>query len=280
MRRSLLGLVPLLAMRGDGLRRPVNAPPSGVIYPGVQPGVNNSTVFARRVIIFGPDDGLFVYSGSPAFGNLIVAVVEQSVTDPYGNLVPFAGTNVFQPSSGLLLTLNGADLGWFTFATEAGPYSDAANLAYDVSLAAVLLSGALGASFDLEIPFYGPVYASEPGSPGTQETWHTFSSLSASWTGTLQYRLTTEGEVEMRSVGALGAGTLTNGTQIATMPTGYVPTNQGQVPVIISAVGAGSAAAAVTPYLVIQTSGAVEVENMATQVPTNVRVPNSTFALN
>lgn len=78
MRRAVL-MWPLLAgmpamTSGDLERgRPLNAPPGAPLVPGVQPG-SPGVVFARRVIIGGPNDGLFVFSGTPAFGNLAVSI--------------------------------------------------------------------------------------------------------------------------------------------------------------------------------------------------------------
>lgn len=45
-------------------------------------------VIASQVIIIGPDDGLFVYSGTPAAGNLIISAAAEAGTDPYGNAYP------------------------------------------------------------------------------------------------------------------------------------------------------------------------------------------------
>jgi hypothetical protein len=47
--------------------------------------VNPSIVIANKVIIEGTEDGLFVYSGSPALGNLIASISASNGTDQYGN---------------------------------------------------------------------------------------------------------------------------------------------------------------------------------------------------
>jgi hypothetical protein len=56
---------------------------------GIQPGSQGPVVRARLVIVSGSGGGLFVYSGTPAFGNPpIAAIVAPGVTtDPYGNPV-------------------------------------------------------------------------------------------------------------------------------------------------------------------------------------------------
>jgi hypothetical protein len=63
---------------------PVNAPPAGLPTPGVQPGVNSPVVFALFVLIFGPNNGLFEYSGTPALGNLEASITQAS-QDPQKN---------------------------------------------------------------------------------------------------------------------------------------------------------------------------------------------------
>jgi Right handed beta helix region len=64
---------------------PMNAPGAGQPGIGVQPGVSNAVVTANKVIIFGSGGGLFVYSGTPAYGNLIQSITASAGTDPYGN---------------------------------------------------------------------------------------------------------------------------------------------------------------------------------------------------
>lgn len=76
-------------MTGDGLRRPVNAPAAGQIATGVQPGISSGIVIANRVIIVGANGGIFVYSGTPAAGNLIATVSSSPGTDNFGN--PYLG---------------------------------------------------------------------------------------------------------------------------------------------------------------------------------------------
>lgn len=68
----------------DGLVPPLNAPPAGLVYPGVQPGVTSAIVLAHFVIVFGTSGGVFVYSGTPGPGTLIASVTAASA-DPYGN---------------------------------------------------------------------------------------------------------------------------------------------------------------------------------------------------
>jgi hypothetical protein len=46
------------------------------LFGGIQTGT---------VTVAGPGDGVFVYQGTPALGNLIVAIVSEGGTDPFGN---------------------------------------------------------------------------------------------------------------------------------------------------------------------------------------------------
>lgn len=50
-------------------------------------------IVANQVIVEGGNDGVFVYSGTPALGNLIVSAAAMAGTDPYGNTYP-AGLDV------------------------------------------------------------------------------------------------------------------------------------------------------------------------------------------
>jgi hypothetical protein len=73
-------------MAGDGLVRPLNAPPGITPAPGVQPGSTAVTI-AHYVIVFGAGGGVFVYSGTPAKGNPPIASITGGSIDPYGNTV-------------------------------------------------------------------------------------------------------------------------------------------------------------------------------------------------
>jgi hypothetical protein len=93
-------------MSGDGLVRPLNAPPGVSPQPGVQPGVYNGVILADKVIVFGPGDGVFVYSGTPGPGNPPIAWVGAGLVDPYGNVLPsttgVAGSGTFQAGDTVL----------------------------------------------------------------------------------------------------------------------------------------------------------------------------------
>lgn len=72
--------------------RPPNAPRGVPLSLGVQPGAPQ-IIRAQYVIIFGTAGGLFVYSGTPAAGNLIGSWAAAAGTDSYGNPYP-AGLSI------------------------------------------------------------------------------------------------------------------------------------------------------------------------------------------
>lgn len=53
---------------------------------GVNGAWSSQVVIANQVIIEGSNDGLFVYNGAPALGNLIASIAATPGTDPYGNV--------------------------------------------------------------------------------------------------------------------------------------------------------------------------------------------------
>ena len=114
---------------GDGLVRPLNAPPAGLAVPGTQPGVQGGVVLARYVIVNGAGDGVFVYSGAPGLGNPPIAWMGSGLVDPYGNVLPsttgVADTGTFQAGN-TIITPDGI---FFYSGTPA-----AGNLAYSITI--------------------------------------------------------------------------------------------------------------------------------------------------
>src|SRR5580658_10704622 len=81
-------------------------------------GPNSWLVVARVVVIEGTGDGLFVYDGPAALGNLVDSVAAVSGTDLYGNIVE-AGITTYNPSAGIYAQLYNAAL-QFGFTTLGG----------------------------------------------------------------------------------------------------------------------------------------------------------------
>jgi hypothetical protein len=238
----------------------VRQPTSNAIGPGSSAGL------FKRVVVFGPDgSGIFVYSPSPGAGNLIASIAAQAGTDPYGNpyqagITSYNGSAYISISQSVIFFSNGALI--------------------EQTATSLNIGTSASIDFNIDIPVGDPIVALQPGTTGTGESWHALA-LGNGWTGTFQYKLETNSKVSIRSVGSLAAGTLTNGTVIGTIPAipaGYWPASNQQVDAIISSVGAGSAATGNSPYFLVNTAGQILVENMAVQVPTNVRL-NGNYAL-
>lgn len=103
----------------------------------------------------------------------------------------------------------------------------------------------------------------------TGPSWTTLT-LGNGWTGTLQVKLLgIAAGVALRSSGTLVAGTLANGTTLATMSSGFWPAHVQRVAFIITAIGGGSAATGNSPHILIGTDGTLKIEGVSTQVATN-----------
>lgn len=252
----------------DGLVAPVNAPKGQSTPVGVQPGTSSAVVVASRVIVFGTaGSGIFAYSPSPGLNNLVFSET-QSTADPFGNqTVP--GTTVYQGNVALNMVATGITAYANSSSGQTGTWSQLGTFFLTTPVATSYWYSTIG------MVYAAPVFAQRPGTvppPVVPETWHAMT-LTGGWTGTAQYKLMPDNTVMIRtSGGSIAAGTITNGTVIWTAPAGYVPASaQQSIPLIISAVGGGSVAVALDPYLLITSTGALSVNNIATQVATNVR---------
>lgn len=253
-------------MVGDGLVRPVNAPAGQSTPVGVQPGVTGGVVLANKVIVSGgAGSGIFAYSPAPGLNNLVYSET-QSSADPFGNqTVP--GTTVYQGNIALNMVASGITV-YANSSGQTGTWSQLGTFFLTTPAAVSYWYSTLGLVTAM------PSFAQQPGTvppPVVPETWHPMT-LAGGWTGTAQYKLLPDNTVMIRtSVSSIGGGANANGTQIWTAPPGYIPTvAQQSIPLIVSAVGAG-AAAAVSPFLLITSAGALTVNNIAGQNATNLR---------
>jgi hypothetical protein len=80
----------LAAMTGLGKPMPSRFPQRTPQSVGVAagPGI---VVRANKVIVFGPNNGVFLYNGTPALGNPPVEWMSQAPKDPFGNVLPQQG---------------------------------------------------------------------------------------------------------------------------------------------------------------------------------------------
>jgi hypothetical protein len=261
---------------GDGLVRPLNAPVAGQLVPGVQPGTSGGVVVAREVIVFGTGTGtgIFAYSPTPGPNNLVYSET-QAAADSFGNTtVP--GTTVYQGNIALNMVASGFTVYSNSSSGQTGVWTQ---------LGAFFLTTPVAVSYwysTIGIVTAQPNYFQQPGTvppPVVPEMWHAMI-FTAGYTGTGRYKILSDGlTVMIESVGAIATnGTVANGTQIWTPPAGYVPAQaQQMVNLSVGAVGAGSAAAAVSPWLAVTPTGLL-VEGIATQVATTVRF-SGTYAL-
>lgn len=204
--------------------------------------------------------GSFLYSGTPAAGNLIASIAPVAGND--AAWTSGAGNNyqegVTSYSTGIYVSLDGGQLNF-------------SNGAYISESTNYINFG--GKPLNIMVPINSVLDAVQPGTTATAEGWHTLT-LANSWTGTLQYKLKPDNTVMLRSQGTLTVGTRTTGTTIGTLPTGYRPTYQADMPISVTANTSG-AASVNSPFFTIATTGVITVANISTQVATNVAVLGS-----
>jgi hypothetical protein len=67
---------------------------------------NSGIVIANKVIIFGANEGLWVYNGTPGLGNPPIFWASSGASDPYGNPLTatagVSGTGIFQAGTTLI----------------------------------------------------------------------------------------------------------------------------------------------------------------------------------
>lgn len=89
-------------------------------------GWSTEAVIAQLVIVEGPGDGVFVYNGTPAAGNLVASTAAKAGTDQFGNAF-LSGDTVYDPLAFIALQLGGAGtqraITWSNAPSQAGPYA-------------------------------------------------------------------------------------------------------------------------------------------------------------
>lgn len=216
---------------------PVNAPQGVAPASGVQPGQSTAVVVANKVIVFGPNDGVFVYSGTPAFGNPPIFWAGSGPNDPYGNPLPSTsgvnGTGTFEATDGVQQTVIGASSltnsgSLRTVALSDGQLVFGGLVAAFVTSPAKFTVGAIApnpAACQWQLPFLQPLTPVQPLTATTAETWHNMTLLAGFAAGgqTPRYTLKPDNTVMLA-----GSVTLTANQAAATAfwaaPTGYVAT--------------------------------------------------------
>lgn len=155
---------------GDKLVRPVNAPGAALPTPGIQPG-SLQVITATRVIIYGTGGGLYVYSGTPAAGNLIASIQANAGLDPYGlnNCVAGIATYSSLTPGYLAIRMQGAIVEWLYSSSYAGSYTalgaigaTVASQAFEFSLLPIALPSV---SSPAGLADYATFYGNENGTP-------------------------------------------------------------------------------------------------------------------
>jgi hypothetical protein len=176
------------------------------------------TVIANQVIIFGEDDAVFVYNGTPALNSLAVSITSTSYTgnDPYGNSV-LSGVTLYQKSSFtgnyIAQNLAGLQTNYFTSPTEAGPWGHVTNASWEFDDANGVLAW-LGAM----------TIGGSDVNPTVIETdsWHTVTSFGtgfAAGTWPPQYRLYPDNTWHLRGQVSITAA-VAGGNTIFQLPSG------------------------------------------------------------
>ena len=106
-------------------------------------GWSSQAVIATQVIIEGSDDGLWVYSGIPASGNLIASIAASEGTDQYGNAY-LAGFTSYVPGGGVV-NLDGAAI---AFAPLVNDIADAGNISGEAGLGLLTINSGIANAAD------------------------------------------------------------------------------------------------------------------------------------
>lgn len=201
-------------------------------------------------VSFSPS-GLFVYAPGGGAGNLFISLAMTSGTDQYGNAYP-AGLGLFQNTSVISFPQAGLTTVGIKGVTTGAPY---------------VMIGTPVPGTGLFVDASGKIYAPNPATPGIPETWHNLT-LTNSWgmqtSAYARYKLDANNRVWLDA--KLTAGTLANGTPIATLPTGYIPASHQPVEVMLENPGTMTAQA-LTPRVEVQpATGQIQVFNLPTSL--------------
>ena len=194
--------------------------------------------------------GEFKYSPGPGFGNLIGSSAAAAGTDPFGNAF-LAGDTTYANLGGTFFAKqnNGAADTFYTAATEAGPWSQVAAIAWSGVNNALVVQALGSGTGNLALVPGAQVLVGETTSitsallevrgtvatsgtveaivSGTLETWHA-ATLDAGFTGVgsplpgFEFEPVNGGRVRLRGVVDLTANE-PSGTAMFTLPSGYRP---------------------------------------------------------
>lgn len=277
-RRGLAGAALAAALAAQ--RRPDQSKGTEPAPGGLGAGFPSSKAFRGRLVVVsgtGANTGVFVYSPTPAAGNLIASIKSANGTDPYGNFV-FAGITEynFNATLGKYIAINifNNAIAWWEAASQAGPYSS--NDANSNRLPGVLIDVVNGvpatsfqsALFEVTSALVRPLQMVDPswlGGTVVTETWHAMSltnGWSQSGTGaTCSYRMTIDNEVEL--VGACTHASVSGVSQIArALPLSYWPVTSANETLTIFNATNVFASSTVTPRFTLTSAGIVQASGL------------------
>ena len=108
----------LLAMSGDGLVAPMNAPGGGQPVPGVQPGAPGAPI--PRLIIAGPSGQMLIYDQAPpAAGHLIGSSTSNIGTDSKGNNY-LGGATTYDNTNHVAVNIQFGTVTFYSFTPQPG----------------------------------------------------------------------------------------------------------------------------------------------------------------
>src|SRR5712691_7126509 len=122
LRREAVKLMGSLFGLGAGTPSRFPYPDRPQPSPGIGPS-QGQVVRARLVVISGAGSGLFVYSGTPAFGNLVGSITSSAGTDPYGNAFLSGITEYQTAGTNLAVQLAAGGIGYYFAPSAAGPWT-------------------------------------------------------------------------------------------------------------------------------------------------------------
>lgn len=257
----------------------MNVPPRPDQVPGtpspgaISPG-QSGLITARTVIIFGSGSGvgLFVYSPTPASGNLVDSIAAASGHDAYGNAYP---AGIMSQSSTSQVNINSGQifiegLGTLASSSPGGFQIIASNeIEYTAPTDATNVASpelVMKSTATVGMIVTTPLSAVNPagGSPDAQDPWHNLS-LTGTWSGPLRYAMMPWGQGGANFVwlnGTLTAGaTFADGTTIGTIGTSaYFPATSQNVPLTTN--NALATAGDQSPHLSISTAGVIKCDGI------------------
>jgi hypothetical protein len=245
----------------------VNVPPRpdqvpGVPSPGaISPG-QSGLVVARTVIIYGTSGGLFVYSPTPALGNLAASIAAAGGHDTYGNTY-LAGVVSYTDSGGTFFASQqiAGGLNFKTASGAGGTYGNIAQISLDSNDNLTITSAISEVNYTslVDTAVAASVNAQSPTASSVgPDAWHSLS-LSGTWTGPLRYVLMPFKAGFVALNGTLTAGgTFADGTTLGTISnSAYYPTTTQNAPLTTD--NTLATAGDQSPHLTVSTAGVIKV---------------------